>query len=317
MFGPRVWVGLLLIGMFAGCVGSDETKGGPAESSTPSATIDVQKGTGAIQGSLMDLESRPVSGAQVLVRQAVHSNATEVELSSDEAGSFLVEGLELGEYDVYVSKLGFMPVDPRRVDVIEGDPFLVDFQMEEIGVPEAHHRTDVYQTNTLAMVCPVIQNSGNFWCTGLYYTTNVSWPVPNDETKNGELQSVIVESQWEPSQSVCTMGAGHWIYGPEWASSFAPNFWFTPPNREGWNRIFIPRDGAEDIAMHSAARTEQNGGTQIPTNGDWAVVTMWYALSPLGLPVDLDCLVDLKYDVAVTTFWVEPGPADYSYFAGV
>lgn len=307
MLGPRVWVGLLIIGMFAGCVGSNETKGGSPESVAPTATVDANVGEGVIQGLVMDLEARPVAQAKVGVYQPDNlANGTSLELFSDESGKFLVEGLAFGEYVVAVQKVGYRPTDPRTVDVNETGPAVVEIALEQILPPQAHHKTVLYRLHVENAFCLLA-------CFALYQgSSNWSDPVANNEEINGPLMSLVFEATWVPSQPVCTMGIGLGLYSPEDKA-----FWYHSPDRaSGSNRLVVLRTGDAD-AMLSPERTEANGGTPIPTDGDWSANSYFWAPTPnLGTPVDPDCSAYQDYDVAWTSFWVQPGAADFSAFEG-
>ncbi|HEX9815729.1 MAG TPA: carboxypeptidase-like regulatory domain-containing protein [Candidatus Thermoplasmatota archaeon] len=117
---------LLLVSMSA-CVDD----GGPT-STDDSDPASIEEGTGGIEGTVVDASLAPLEGAQVGI---LSLNLVAV---TGAHGTFRLDGIEPGRYDVAVQKLGFSSTI-SSVEVVEGQRVLKTFTLDALPTLDPYH----------------------------------------------------------------------------------------------------------------------------------------------------------------------------------
>jgi hypothetical protein len=111
----------------AGCVGGD------VEPESAAAPVAFDEDTGAVRGSVLDGELRPVSGALV----AILDVEGQFETNTDEEGKFGLSNVPPGTYRLAVQKLGYASA-AKSIDVTAGSETTAEFNLEVIPIEEPY-----------------------------------------------------------------------------------------------------------------------------------------------------------------------------------
>lgn len=246
------------------------------------------------------------------------------EAFTDEKGSFRVEDLPVGRYQLFVTHVAHRDADPRFVDVVAGETAEANFQLQVLSVQTAYVSILPYTFYYNVAWCFPKEfgeyNSG-VYCQALGWGANVTVNFLVDEA-SGPLMGLVHEMQWTAATPVCVAGMKGDLYSPE-QTDLPNNGAMSDPARSPENpfhwenekitsptKTFVPREGSDVQAMWSAQRTELNGGKPIRLDGKWALLH-WldYAGGPAGLPVPLGCTIEERLEGYVSLFYVDPAPS--------
>ena len=319
---------IVLVTLFAGCAApAVETVAPPSSAPT---VVNKAGGTAQILGTIRDDEGRGIEGAEIEVAHRTTSNATR--LASDAAGRFTLEGLEAGTYVVYARKLGFFDAQPKSVELDEGETAQVNVTLRPLPSIVPFHQTKNFRVMMTWNACVVVGAPVSVTQCGasVHNTGNITTRIEVDEMQTGELDTMVVEMKWTPTVGLCPASFRSDVFSPDqadldatfpsinsrhWADS-NPFHWDNVPDRvKSPTRLVIQRVG-DPLAMHSAERTELNGGEPIETSGGWTIQPWYYATGPNGLPVDVYCVANQPVDIWSTVFFVDPMPtADWTAVA--
>jgi hypothetical protein len=314
---------VLLPLLFAGCA---ESAGVKDLSASQTLTAQAQ---GGIAGIVTDTEALPLVGARVQVLRVADAKA--METFTDAAGRFLLTALEPGPHQVFASFVGYHESNPKTVDVVAGETLQAAIVLDALRVQKAFVETKPYTfyfTLNWCLPDPYDQVSGGYNCQALGWDgTTIRMPFTVDEAANGTLMGIVHEMDWKTGTTACSGGMVADVYSPQQKplppegqhkhparSASNPYHWANPTVKSP-TRTFIPRDGPDVVAMHSAQRTELNKGAPIQTTGDWGIVH-WstYAEGPSGAPLPVGCMVDQKLNGWISIFYVEAPPAEFSVY---
>ncbi|MBI2077513.1 MAG: carboxypeptidase regulatory-like domain-containing protein [Euryarchaeota archaeon] len=107
-------VGVLLVAVFSGCVGSDAAESS-VKSVPPAPPAEADGDTGGVEGVVTDDQINPIVGAQVGFTDVPAIIAT-----TDEAGRFSLSRVPPGTHTLVAQKLGF-EATAKKVDVVAGE----------------------------------------------------------------------------------------------------------------------------------------------------------------------------------------------------
>jgi hypothetical protein len=117
--------------LLAGCAGAAQ----PAATAAPSseaAPPTVDGSTGSISGKVVDEEQKPLSGAVASIGV--------MEATSDEAGTFTMNAVEPGDYDLFIGLLGYEQAG-KKIQVVPGEILQVQFVLTPVLVLDAYHES--------------------------------------------------------------------------------------------------------------------------------------------------------------------------------
>ena len=205
--------------LFAGCAAEAE----PAATSTsPTAappTADAV--TGSISGTVVDDEQQPLAGATASIGV--------MEATTDATGAFTMNGVEPGEYSLFISILGYEQ-GAKKVAVVAGEVTSAQFVLRAISIVDAYHesftKTGVVTGQyTVNVVANMVNNSqlDNLMCgpcqwavefkpaimdavTDLVFKPSVSAPAVNEvivlvynKAGAGETIATIMSHEYKPN----------------------------------------------------------------------------------------------------------------------
>lgn len=138
MRNPTVHLAAVVLLVLSGCAASPEdtksvTSTKEVEVVVDAAPVEVNADDGGIDGSVVDEEQQPVSGARV---QIVGGDAT----TTDLAGRFTFSHLEPGEYRLTVKRAGFATAG-RAVPVAAAEISLLRITLKQIAFDVPYHVT--------------------------------------------------------------------------------------------------------------------------------------------------------------------------------
>lgn len=306
---------LALLALWSGCTSS----AGLASDSADSSSVQTSEGEGTIEGVVTDDEIIPLHRARIQIVSMTDKSLPAIDLLTDDGGKFVVEGLAVGEYVVYVSKVGYREPAPETVLVGQEMVRLI-FLLERLAVQVPFHESVRYQTSIPLMVCAVYP--GNFFCFRPYgQFPNQFYTHVVEESQKGLLQSLIIEMRWTPRTPGCPGGMRNNVFAPE-AETFTdtsksnPYHWDSLPRVNSPTRLFIPREGNDLAAMWSAARTQLNDDEPIETSGKWTIVTNPHPAPAGAAQIGFDCAQSQPFENWLTSFYVDPAPSSlWSIFA--
>lgn len=193
MMPVRSVLGILLVGLFAGCVGSEggEPAGGPSVAAGPAQFDDA---TGGINGLVTDEELAPLAGATVGLLEIPDARA-----ATDADGRFSLSALSPGTYTLAVQSLGYETV-AQKVEVRVGEATEVQVALPVLPVVTPYPETIIFNG--------IIRNG-----VGLVRTATCSNCNVNDNNKEtvarfpgGHLPEdyagVMIESTWRSSDFI-------------------------------------------------------------------------------------------------------------------
>lgn len=322
----------------AGCIGGSsklapESEGelhtGPAP-----AWVEAHDGTGALAGTVIDAELRPIGAARIQVVAEREKDTPPIALTSDQGGRFTVQGLQGGTYLVYASKEGYREAPPKPVQAVEGTTVEVRLILERLPSPDPFHESRTWRfQNSIHRCVKVVDVSINCnihafigWSISPFTYTNDKLPDVHP------LRTIAVELVWTDADSFCRAGERLDIFSPDEPAPRPPNndgtnrslhspnnpyYWNNLPNVTSPIRRLVQRDGDDPDAMWSPRRTELAGGRPINLTGKWTVNHTIHPRNSLGgSPVFLSCVTHRDYSLWVTAFYVSPAPNDWSIFNG-
>lgn len=276
-------------------------------------------GPGSIRGRVLDEAMLPIAGVRIQVLPKGSTTPVKT-AATDEAGEFLVAGLEPGTYEVYAAREGFKDAT-LRVEVTPEESIAVSFSLKAQAVLRAHHESRMWGLTYGYVACAV--SSAATRCTVSSSTANQTVRILVDEIASGPLETVVVELGWTPSVGFCRGSMRTDLYSPEQLSVATagssgeaaqrspanPYHWDNTPNTRGPTHLLVSRTGLDAKAMHSKERTELNQGRPIRTSGFWWITHYPQPQGELGTPVDVSCLWQQKLDLWSTLFYVAPSPS--------
>jgi hypothetical protein len=333
--------------VLAGCFGTPAAPRhgaslGSTQAPVAPAAQDLGRGTGAIEGDVVDTELMPIEGVAVQIvppgslaafivgdraPSGLVAGSAIVVLRSDSEGRFSVRGLEPGTYLAYGSKTGYQDAAPQHVEVMEATTSHVQMVLTPTAPAEPYHLSIAFKTlvNWLAVHSPVFSSGGIYYTDSKNRVTGETgyrsaMDFSNNETDSTLMQTMVVEMKWTPNSAVCAAGMVSEVYSPEepaaqrYGLDADPYHWSNGANTSSPTKLTIPRDGADPAAMHSANRTERNHGRPIETVGNWYVEFHGGFRPTLGGPVDYSCSFQQRVDGWLNAFYLDPAPADWSIY---
>lgn len=308
---------LALVVLLSGCAA-----GGTGQ---PRAATDGPPGpgaaVGAIQGTVTDPEINPLEGVRIRLVRSDGNDSEVAAPTTDEAGGFFVGDLEPGEYIVFAERPGYREPTPKPVEVTAGTITFVILLVERLRVQTPFHTSISYHLYLIQRNC-ILNPAFNLCSQQFGNFPNATFSVEVEESQNGFLETFVAELQWQSSVAACPAGMRQDVYSPgqfdyegEPDAPENPNHWDSLPGTRSPTHLLIFREGTE-TAMHSASRTDLNGGRPIVTTGKWQIQTGAEDTGALGTPVDFDCHVDQDFVSWITVFHVAPAPSpEWSVFA--
>lgn len=133
-------LGLALV--LAGCAGSPAPPSASESTGEPAGIPAPDTETGAVAGTVVDDESRPIPGARVAVVE------TQTSTTADATGAFTVNGLAPGTYRLIAEALGYQSV-ARKVDVAAEATANVSFVLAPIALASEAYYLPILRTSLI------------------------------------------------------------------------------------------------------------------------------------------------------------------------
>lgn len=292
--------------ILAGCAGSGATTD---TDNTSALAVDPGGETGAIDGTVVDDGVNPIPGALV----AVTTTAGDLQATTDVAGRFVLNNVPPGKQTLFAAALGYDSV-AKVVQVVGGEVTSISLSLSPIPIVEPYVET----------FGPF---DGYFECRmGHANTGECGWLIaqqphptqvyPNDRSI---FRFNVSSEEWQTFH-----GEMRWQQG-SFATSTAMRLAFSYEGRSGSHR-WCSAEGASPLSWRYE-RTESDltkcaadgaDNSEAPEPGMQYNPLRTYANVPFGGNLDPEGLVYLsfqqRFQVLVTVFYGEPGPADYTGF---
>jgi hypothetical protein len=293
---------LLTAFVLAGCAGG----GGAGDQIIPSGDVDDVEATattGGIHGFVVDEKITPIKGADVSVSPGNKS------VKSNEAGAFVINGLEPGTYFVKATH-PLYDTQQQSFDVVAGevDPEDMKFLLTRLILSNPYYTTLKFDGFIVCSTNVGVPNAGYLLSeecgegvgvpglgrVGGQGNNNVQFDfyVENDQAK-----SITVEQNWEP-----TSDAGKGLYSPVSLD------WTCDPSCSG--NTFLTLDGESPTFGYADNATVE--GLELTTS---TVISVFTWASPAGTTGG-SVTLNQGFQEFVTISYFLPLPADWSFING-
>lgn len=296
MHGPRSTVGLALAALLlAGCTGG-ETASGP-----PAATHDDD--TGGVSGSVTDTEFVPLEGAQVVLQPGTDYSAV-----TGPDGSYAISNVPPGEYTLLAQRLGYDSLG-LKVKVEAGAVTEKNLVLEPIPVANPRRAVfgpfDGYMQCRMATIlssgaCGFVPVVGNTPATSIWTNDKVLWDFGKLNAK--DWTEIVFESRWKPSV---------YASNPNMMQVFSysnrtSQHWFSDSGSRGSPIKFT-------YSQEDGGPGGQHPGDSQPKKPNEKITLRTWLTLPFGTATKpMELAYELRFQMAVTVFYSDTAPEDYS-----
>ncbi len=311
---PGVVLILVLSTILAGCSGGGSTVD-PNDVTQPTFTDE----TGAVAGRVLSDEGLPLGNAQVALNGDVSA-----ETSTDEDGAFAFADVAPGKYVLFVVRLGYEAAS-QSVSVTAGEQTTVELTLTAIAVSEPYSDTfgpfsGYFECKQSFRIPAVSSWTGN--C-GSVCTVTCVWapPIGDNEVNRFEFEmtsddyrTVVGDMRWTQT----TYGTSTELRMSFSHDERSSSHWFCSgegPSPIQWR--FERPDAETDAECFGASRGSSDDPAE-PSTEELLIVYGGVPFSRFGTdtPTGEPTFITLqqRYEMGITIFYGEVGPADWSSF---
>ncbi len=287
---------MLLAAIFAGCADSGDAPADPND--IPVDKVDATSTTGGIRGVVVDQSIQPVAGATITL------TGVEKTYETDEAGAFVIGGLDPGTYFVTATAPLYDAVQ-QSVEVVAGveEPPIQKFLLTRLIAEDPYMWTqkyDGYITCSANIIGAKSEECGEG--VGVPGQGRVGQQQNNraqiDFTVDGQhMKTLIIEQVWEPTTEASADGSGQF-------DTRVALDWSCDPVCGG-NTLGRTASGSPLLIRVDAETLESN---EFDANTVFSTFT-WAEDNP-------GVLLEQPFELFVTTFYYLEAPPEWSFVAG-